>query len=151
MMAKDKKSEPELEEVTSLTRKEPLLERGGGRGPGQKTLRFQGSCEELRGWDKIAQHIAIKFTYGTELKNSIDKLKPITLTTPTTMADGTLQIEKDIYKEEVMEYVREKKALERVSKQAYALVWGQCSRPMHKKIKTMQGFDTIADDKDMIK
>eukprot|EP00957_Ditylum_brightwellii_P108384 8268389-Ditylum_brightwellii.AAC.1 len=49
-MAKDEKTEPEPEEVTSSTRKGPSSERGGSRGPGQKTPRFQGSCEELRGW-----------------------------------------------------------------------------------------------------
>eukprot|EP00957_Ditylum_brightwellii_P135354 10320677-Ditylum_brightwellii.AAC.1 len=61
----------------------------------------------------------------TKLRNSIDKLKAVTLANPTTLADTALQIDKDIYKEEVREYVRERKALERVTKQAYALVWGQ--------------------------
>eukprot|EP00957_Ditylum_brightwellii_P064903 4923965-Ditylum_brightwellii.AAC.1 len=61
-----------------------------------------------------------------------------------------LQIDKDIYKEEVREYMRERKVLERVTKQAYAQVWGQCSRPMHEKLKTMQGFDTVADEEDTV-
>eukprot|EP00957_Ditylum_brightwellii_P025038 1894676-Ditylum_brightwellii.AAC.1 len=121
-MAKEEKTEPEPEEVTSLTRKGSSLERGCRRGPGQKIPQFQGSCEELRGWvfdstdsqgaDKfdtvrgnIARYIAMKFTYGTELKSSINKLEPITLTTPTTPADEAPRIENNIYKEEVREYV----------------------------------------------
>eukprot|EP00957_Ditylum_brightwellii_P150784 11480905-Ditylum_brightwellii.AAC.1 len=85
--------------------------------------RFQGSYEELRGWgfDSTDSGGADK----KELKSSIDKLEPITLTTPTMPADEALQIETDIYKEE-------------------------CSRPMHEKIKTIEGFDTITDDIDVI-
>eukprot|EP00957_Ditylum_brightwellii_P063575 4826205-Ditylum_brightwellii.AAC.1 len=60
------------------------------------------------------------------------------------------QIDRDIYKEEVREFLKEKKALEWVTKQAYMLIWGQCSQPIHKKLQSSHGFDKVSREADAI-
>eukprot|EP00957_Ditylum_brightwellii_P178317 13580957-Ditylum_brightwellii.AAC.1 len=134
-MVSEVKKEPTPDKMASSSRKLQHAERGLERGQAQQTLCFQGSCEELKGWvfdstdsggadkfntvqEEIVQYILIKFTYGTELKSSIDKLKKITLAKPSTPAETAAQLDKDIYKEEVREYVQERQALEMVTKQA---------------------------------
>eukprot|EP00957_Ditylum_brightwellii_P196731 14989502-Ditylum_brightwellii.AAC.2 len=135
-MSPEVEEEPTPDKTTSSLRKSQHdAERDLGRGQAQQTLlRFQGSCEELKGWDAIAQYIIIKFTYGTELKSSIDKLKKIMLARPSMPAETAAQLDIGIFKEEVREYMQERKALEQVTKQAHVLVWGQCSRPMGEQL-----------------
>eukprot|EP00957_Ditylum_brightwellii_P099835 7606358-Ditylum_brightwellii.AAC.1 len=77
-------------------------------------------------------------------------LEAITITRPSVLESTADQLEQDIYKEEACKYVKEKKALERVTKQAYSLVWGQCSIPMKEKLWTVDEYDTFSADKDMI-
>ena len=49
---------------------------------------------------------------------------------------------------EVQEYIREKNTLEMLAKQAHALVWGQCSRPMREKLLTVTRFKTTKSNED---
>eukprot|EP00957_Ditylum_brightwellii_P102106 7782903-Ditylum_brightwellii.AAC.1 len=133
----------------------------------RRTPRFQGSCKDLKGWvfnsmdsqgadkfdvvqDKISCYIAIKFTYSTELKSSTNKLQQISIDKPSAPEADALQLDKDIHKEEICKYMKEKKALKRVSKQAYSLVWGQCLQPMREKLKTMMDFGIIADKENVV-
>eukprot|EP00957_Ditylum_brightwellii_P061043 4633654-Ditylum_brightwellii.AAC.1 len=100
--------------------------------------------------DKIAHYITIKFTYSIELKGFIDKLQQTNITKPSAPEADAPKLDKDIYKEEVQEYVKEKKAIKRVNKQAYALVWGQCLQPTREKLKIVMDFDTIANKENAI-
>eukprot|EP00957_Ditylum_brightwellii_P172698 13146843-Ditylum_brightwellii.AAC.1 len=72
------------------------------------------------------------------------------LTTPVTPTETAEQLAKDIYKEEVHKYARERKVLERVTKQGYTLVWGQCSRPMWENFKTVNKYATLSTKEDVI-
>mmetsp|Transcript_20898 Transcript_20898/g.30720 ORF Transcript_20898/g.30720 Transcript_20898/m.30720 type:complete len:218 (-) Transcript_20898:420-1073(-) len=148
-------------ETLSPSRKTGHEERATGRGQAQRVPHFEGRPEELKGWcfdstdsrgadkfdavgEEITRYISVKFNYGTELKSSIDKLEAITINKPTAVDSKAEHIEKDIYKEEIREYVKAKKALERATKQAYSLVWGQCSRPMREKLRTVDNFETFS-------
>ena len=59
-------------------------------------------------------------------------------------------MDKDMYKEEIRGCVKEKKALKRVNKQAYTLLWGQCLRPMREKLKTVMDFTTIVEEENVV-
>eukprot|EP00957_Ditylum_brightwellii_P035003 2653331-Ditylum_brightwellii.AAC.1 len=71
---------------------------------------------------KIVCFISVKFTYGTEIKSAIDKLQAIPMPKPSEPANTSAQIDNGIYKEEAQEYAREKKAIKKGTKQAYAHV-----------------------------
>eukprot|EP00957_Ditylum_brightwellii_P069656 5289900-Ditylum_brightwellii.AAC.1 len=143
------------------------MEGGQGRGQNSRTPHFQGSCEELKGWvfdstdscgtdkfdvvrDEIERYISIKFKYGMELTSSTNKLQVITLPKPLAPVKTADQLDKDINKEEVREYVREMKAHKRATKQAHALIWGQCLQLMREKLQTMNRCNTISDRENVV-
>eukprot|EP00957_Ditylum_brightwellii_P043745 3316728-Ditylum_brightwellii.AAC.1 len=49
------KTELVPDKATLSSRKGPSTEQKGGKGPGQRIMHFQGSCEELRGWVSTVQ------------------------------------------------------------------------------------------------
>eukprot|EP00957_Ditylum_brightwellii_P095764 7296585-Ditylum_brightwellii.AAC.1 len=131
-MASENKKELILDKATSSGRM-GYVEKGQRKGQAPRTLIFKGSCKELKGW-----------VFNSTESQGTDKFDmEITISKPTEPEATSPQFSKDIYKEEVREYVREKKALKRVTKQAYELVWGQCLQPMREKLRTVTDFDTI--------
>eukprot|EP00957_Ditylum_brightwellii_P132407 10096743-Ditylum_brightwellii.AAC.1 len=158
-MSKAVKQEARPDEVNS----------GGGkqekRFVGQRGSRFQGSCNELRGYvfdvanlraldrfkinkDKVARVVAVKLNFGMELKRAIEKLEKIEIEKPTPIAETADALEKAIFAKEVKEYIRNKQLLKEMKKQAYVLLWGQCSRATHEKLRTQDDFATVEDEED---
>eukprot|EP00957_Ditylum_brightwellii_P051088 3873084-Ditylum_brightwellii.AAC.1 len=95
-------------------KKGPIPDKAPSSGRAGRTERdSQGGDKFDAVQDKIARYIAIKFTYDTELKSSINKLQQINITKPSAPEADVPQLDKDIYEEEIQEYVKEKKALKR--------------------------------------
>ena len=56
------------------------------------------------------------------------------------------EVEMDIYKEELKQWVKDRKALERSMRALYAVIWGQCSLAMITKLMSLQDIDTWRDE-----
>eukprot|EP00957_Ditylum_brightwellii_P143024 10897869-Ditylum_brightwellii.AAC.1 len=111
------KQEPRLDNVTLGDKK------AGRKLVGQCLGRFEGSCSKLKGYDfDVAD---LKASDSTELKRAIMKLEKIEIEKPMEIDDAASALDKAIFAKEVKEHVRNKMLLKDVTKQAYALLWGQ--------------------------
>eukprot|EP00957_Ditylum_brightwellii_P026864 2031023-Ditylum_brightwellii.AAC.1 len=106
-MVSEVKKEPTPNKMASSSKKLQHAERGLERGSFEELKGWVFDSTDSRGADKfstvqeeIVQYILIKFTYGTGLKSSVDKLKKITLAKPSMPAEAAAQFDKDIYNEE---------------------------------------------------
>ena len=56
----------------------------------------------------------------------------------------------DIYKEELKQYVKEKRSLSSTMQSLFNIIWGQCSQLMQHKLRAVSSFDTIEDEADTV-
>ena len=56
----------------------------------------------------------------------------------------------DIYKEELKQYVKEKRSLSSTMQSLFNIIWGQCSQLMQHKLRAVSSFDTIEDQADTV-
>eukprot|EP00957_Ditylum_brightwellii_P153109 11654191-Ditylum_brightwellii.AAC.4 len=153
-MSKKEKQEVKPDVVGSADRKQ------GWRFQGQRVGRFQSKCNNLREVvfdisdpkasnkfeefkNKISIYVSVNFTFSTELKRTIKKLDKVDVTRPDEIEDTASALDRAIFAEEVKEYVRNKRLLKGVKKQAYTLVWGQCSKATREKLHAADDFAII--------
>eukprot|EP00957_Ditylum_brightwellii_P087732 6680616-Ditylum_brightwellii.AAC.1 len=98
----------------------------------------------------MARVVAVKLNFGTELKHAIEKLEKIEIEKPMQIVETADALDKAIFAKEVKEYVRNRGILKEVKKQAYVLLWGQCSKATQKKLRTQEDFATVEDKEDVI-
>eukprot|EP00957_Ditylum_brightwellii_P078915 5999906-Ditylum_brightwellii.AAC.1 len=155
--------------MTTPVKKEatPNAATSSDRKQGPRMERFKGNCKALSGviFDltnpraadkfkpsvkKFALYISVNIKYGTHLKWGIKTLEAVSIVKPDKPDDDADDVDKSIYAEQIKEYVRCIYAIEDASKQAYALVWGQCFMPMRERIHSNNNYALFLDKEDVI-
>ena len=124
--------------------------RGQGACHGQpqdqnRTVRFDGRCEELSGhvYDyinprkaadqfakttrEICEYIGHTYTYSEDTKIALETLTRPTLAMPEDPAEDATQTARKIWEERIKQYMRREDTLARNLKSAYALIYRQAT------------------------
>ena len=60
------------------------------------------------------------------------------------------EVKTDIYKEDIKEYVQRQSTLQDNMGRAYEVVWGKCSKPMREKVESMNTYQTVKGNSDLL-
>ena len=83
----------------------------------------------------MSGYVARKYDNGDDLKMMLNDLKMPTLEKPEDLDSMADNVDKDIYREDVKAYAKDKRALTKSTKELYSLVLGQCTDSMRAKMK----------------
>ena len=140
--------------------------RGQGVRRGQpqdqnRTIKFDGRCEELTGhvYDyvnprkaadqyakttrEICEYIGCTYTYSEDTKIALETLTRPTLAMPQDPAEDTTQTARKIWEEWIKQYMRREDTLAQNLKSAYALIYGQCSNTLCVKLESRPDYEGI--------
>ena len=130
--------------------------------------KFEGRCEALKGhvYDmtlpketanaytttttEIAEYIGANYKLGNYTKRSIETLSPVQPTKPAPLGTGADDTDKEIWKQEVAAYVKDRSMLKTNNQNAYSLIFGQCSEEIRAVLLEMDDHDQIATSGDPI-
>ena len=138
---------------------------GTGKVLPPRTTRFKGRCDEMgeyvydrigskqsqaESYSKTTQELVLyvgkSFNYGDDIRVTIENMSLVDLTAdkpaaPSATKDGNMdETDREIWKEEIKEFVRRKNYLNKNIKKLYSLIWGQCSDMIRSEIEAMPGF-----------
>ena len=98
----------------------------------------------------MSGYVARKYDNGDDIKMILSNLKMLTLENPEALDSMIDDVEKDIYREDVKEYVKYKCALSKSSKRIYSLVLGQCTESLQAKMKEKEEWKEIDEKSDSV-
>ena len=90
--------------------------------------------------DKLATYIGGKFEHGGELLISIKTLAPVVMPTPDPYANSATDVEKEIWKLDLVAWVKKRNKIADNLKRCYAIIWGQCTEFMKAKLQASANF-----------
>ena len=109
----------------------------------KKRGQFQETLEQLQVYAASAYKTEIK-----HLKILFTQLETPTVVKPESTVDGKKQ-DDTIYREQVRQYFKELRNLDTTLASLYNVVWGQCSKLLHNKLKTNPKYSTFDDNSDV--
>ena len=117
-----------------------------------------GETDDKRQWlrttEELGLYINKHYKFAGDLSTvykDIERPSITKPTKPTTVAgEGLDDVEQEIWKEEIKEYVLRKRTLEENLRKIYAVVWGQCSMAMKAKVMTTAEFLTKDNECDCV-
>ena len=133
-----------------------------------RTIKFEGRCEELSGHvyvyvnpcmaadpltkttREVCKYIGCTYMYGEDMKIALETLSKPTLAMPQDPADDATQTEKKIWEEQVKQYMRQEDMLTHNLKLAYALIYRQCSDTLWVKLESRPDYKMIKGKADPI-
>lgn len=142
-----------------------------------KKEKFEGRTEELSGYifditparnannysrslKEIARHVGSTNKFGADLKRTIKNERMFVVSRPsrptalkeTPEAEETeaYDIDMDIYREDIKNYVKRRSTLLDNMGRTYEVVWGQCTQPMRAKVESSPKYDSIRDQSDLL-
>jgi hypothetical protein len=102
----------------------------------------KGGAAYTRTTEEIARHVGEKYTtFGSYIRTAIMTLQvpvqarpspPIQVGTPTVIDP----VDQEIFREEIRLFVKTKGAIESTRKSLYDLLWGQCSKSLHLRLRS---------------
>ena len=121
---------------------------------------FKGECLELEGayFDfstsyradmyensirLMSGYVARKYDNGDDIRITLNELKMPTLEKPDTLDSTADGVDKEIYKEDINPYAKDKRALTRNAKKLYSLDLGQCTESLRAKMKGRDNWKSM--------
>ena len=83
----------------------------------------------------MSGYVASKYDNGDDIKMILSDLKMPILGKPEALDSMADDVDKDIYREDVKEYAKDKRAVTNSDKKIYSLILGQCTESLRVKIK----------------
>jgi Zinc knuckle len=136
------------------------------QGNGGTNNKFEGTTEGVLGhiydcrYDQadlyakttkaIAEYVGKQLKGGYEVGKAMEKLVDIMPTLPDELPADASAVEKLVFDKEITEYVKEKALYKAAKKQAYAIVWSQCSEIMKSKVEALPDYSAIEKSGDVI-
>jgi len=133
------------------------------------TAKFLGRCEAVRDYvydrsgtkqrqaeqhtkttQELLNYAERNYKDGHRLKSTIIKGKRVEPPKPVKPKDAD-ETEIEIWKEEIKDFVKDRKELTRNLQKFYALVWGQCSDDVQHDVESREDYEEIAEDNNVIK
>jgi hypothetical protein len=135
------------------------------------TTKFKGNTSEMNGhvfqvfsesknekqfsktYEMLGQYASKQLQYSGDLDslfNNMGDIKKPTLKEPEDVSPNATTIQKQISAEKVKVFVQRTLILENNLKAMYAVIWGQCSKNMQNKVKTLAGFKEAQSDNDCV-
>ena len=105
--------------------------------------------------EKVCTYVISTYKDGADLKPLFRKMKdPVddfkTKEKPVKPANGSDDVDNDIYREEIKLYVTRTTNLRRNMDKSFGLVWGQCSNQLQAIIKGLTNYDEMYDRLDVL-
>ena len=136
-----------------------------------KTNAFKGAMSELNGHvfelgsetnksnqfnrtiEEINNYMARKYDYGGDMAKLLRERAELDLTPskPLHPGDSADKTDLRIWEKQVDKYVERMNAYTNNKHALYAIIWGQCSESMQSRLKTVDDFETIDEDRDCLK
>jgi hypothetical protein len=134
------------------------------RGPAATAAKteasFQGRCDDLKGhifdcmggrqsnqyavtMKEIAAYIGTKYTFGADIRWSLEHEKEFVIPKPTPLAAAADDINKRIWEKEIDEYIKRKSKLESNCRTLFSLIHGQCTEYLKAKLEALAGFPSM--------
>lgn len=142
-----------------------------GRAPGPRTrvgmpAAFIGRCDGLKNFifdygapshpeqyrksrEALLDYIRVEYDEGDAVAESILGGAPIYPPKPSDPPDGASRTDEEIWKREVARYVNARADIDKGLKQAYTLMWGQCTERLRDKLETGSNYAVVAAAKDV--
>jgi hypothetical protein len=115
---------------------------------------FQGRCDDLKGhildcvggrqadqyaatMKEIAAYIGTKYTYGADIRWSLEHEKEFVIPKPTPLAASADDIDKRIWEKEIDEYVKRKSKLQSSCRTLFSLIHGKCTEYLKAKLEAL--------------
>jgi hypothetical protein len=158
-MAEEVKVEKESSGRTAPKRFNRYQSRGASVGTAE--CKFEGRCEDLKGFvfdftdgknadiynlsmKEIAEYGGRTYTYGGDLKFTVESEEKFTLPKPTKVEVDQLDAtHKQIWEKRIDEYVKLDMKLNENCQNLYSLIWGQCTEYMRAKLEAVVGYDKM--------
>ena len=150
---------------------QPAAIGGGGaagrlRASGQSTAAAKGKCEALktdvfdygepghtelyrRSREELLDYVRVEFDQGGAVAESIISGAAQYPPEPTDPAVGATRTQEEIWKRRVASFVRAQEDIDRGLKQAYTLMWGQCTQRLRDKLETNTRYAVVSAAKDV--
>ena len=110
----------------------------------KKKGQFQETLEQLQVYASLAYKNEIKY-----LKVLFTQLQEPNIIKPEPPKGGNTQ-DDTIYREEVRQYIKEKRNLDTTLVSIYNVVWGQCSKLLQNKLKSNPKYTSFDDNSDVV-
>ena len=91
----------------------------------------------------VSGYVARKYNNGDNIKIILSDFKMTTLEKPKDLYSTADDVDKDVYREDIKSYAKEKHALTKNAKNLYSLVLGQCTEILRAKLKGKEEWKEI--------
>jgi len=135
--------------------------------PVVKQAKFEGRCEELRGFiydcsdarqadiftkttKEVAEYAGRTCKYSADIRKAIETLENTTIVPPAEPGNNATDTEKRIWEKKVDTYVKRESIYEQNLETMYSVILGQCSDAMRAKLESQDEFERIADESDAV-
>ncbi len=145
-------------------------EPGKGTGPktrGSGTTAFVGRCDALKSFifdygapshpelyrkskEALLDYIPVEYEEGDAVAESILNAGPMYPPKPSDPPAGASRTDEEIWKREVAWYVNARANIDKGLKQAYTLMWGQCTERLRDKLETGPTYVIVLAAKDVV-
>ena len=142
-----------------------------------KKEKFEGRTAELLGYifditparnannysrsmKEVARHVGSANKFGADLKRTIENesmfviarpSRPTALTGNVSTDDQeTFDVEMDIYREDIKNFVKRRSTLLDNMGRAYEIIWGQCTQTMRAKVESSANYKNVRDQSDLL-
>ena len=88
-------------------------------------------------------YVARNYNNGDNIKIILSDFKMTTLEKPKDLYSTADDVDKDVYREDIKSYAKEKHALTKNAKNLYSLVLGQCTDSLRAKMKGKEDWKNI--------
>ena len=101
--------------------------------------------------DKLSTYVGGKFEHGGELLIAIKTMTVPELKIPDPAAANATEVEKEIWKLELVAFVKKRCKIADNLKRCYAVIWGQCTEYMKAKLRATKEFVRNETEQEAIK
>ena len=91
----------------------------------------------------MSGYVTRKYDNGDDIRITLNELKMPTLEKPDTLDSTADGVDKEIYKEDINPYAKDKRALTRNAKKLYSLDLGQCTESLRAKMKGRDNWKSM--------
>jgi hypothetical protein len=89
---------------------------------------------------EIAEYVGREYKYSAILVKGIETLVEPVVPRPDELPDGASALDRRLWEKRVDKIVEQEERLKDITSRAYALVWGQCSESLCKKVKAHKDY-----------
>ena len=142
-------------------------QRQGYRKPAVKQPKFEGRCDELKGFiydcldprqadmyaktmKEIAEYAGQTCKHGADICKAIESLERPRMAPPADPAADASATDRRIWEKKVDTYVKHENIYEQNIENMYSVILGQCTDAMRAKLESQDQFEQVLDDSDAI-